>query len=149
MPKGVTKDTNIGIESKSNYRSMHNLDTFRDSYRIKAFVEKEGSVLKREEIIFLDINDHFMEQNRFFLLSRCVILEFQPRWVNRPNYLSYDQYGTQSFSYLLLVLNNCISALDFNFDYVKVPTIAAIKELVISNQRHYPNRDQIKDVQFL
>ena len=149
MPRGKTSNTNIEIETYDQYKSLFNMDSMKDLYRIKANVEVEDGRVQTKEIVFLDFNDQFLDVNRHFLLANSEIKEFQPRWQYKPNYLSYDMYQTLSFSYLLLYINNCISVLDFKFDYVKVPRSSAIKELIISNQRLYPDRTIIKDVVFL
>jgi hypothetical protein len=148
MPRGRTTDTNISLEAKRNYKSLYNFDTFKDAYKIKAVVELENGRISARPIIFVDLNMPFMEMHKHYLLARSDIIEFTPRWINRPNYLSYDMYGTTSFAPLLLFLNNKISFLDFDFDYVVVPRISAIKELIISNQRLYPDRTKIKDIKF-
>ena len=148
MPNGTTPSTNISIESNMDYKSMFNADSFRDSYRIKTFIERSDSKIDVSETVFLDFNDLFLNTNKHFLLARCDIKEFQPRWQFRPNYLSYDMYGTLSFAYLLLFINDVVSVLDFDFDYVKVPKIGAIKELIVSNQRLFPDRTTIKNIDF-
>jgi len=148
MPRGLSQHTNVIIESDINYRAMYNMDTFRDMFRLKTFVEYADSSVKSSDVVFLDFNDLFLDTHKLFLASRCEIKEFQSRWQYRPNYLSYDIYGTQSFAYLLLYMNDVVSVLDFTFDYVKVPMMSAIKELIISNQRLFPDRSVVKDVQF-
>lgn len=148
MTIGTSPKTNINIESNDDYRSMYNCDSFRDSYKIKTYVEYADSRININETVFLDFNDLFLNMNRHFLLARCDIKEFIPRWQFRPNYLSYDMYGTLSFSYLLLFINDVVSILDFDFDYVKVPRSSAIKELIISNQRLFPDRNVIKSIEF-
>jgi hypothetical protein len=148
MPRGRTVDTNISLEAKRNYKSLYNFDTFKDVYKIKAVVELDGGRISARPVVFVDLNTPFMEMYKHYLLARSDIVEFIPRWTNRPNYLSYDKYETTAFAPLLLFLNNKITALDFDFDYVVVPRLSAIKELIISNQRLYPDRTKIKDIKF-
>lgn len=149
MPRGTDSNTNIEIEAHDNYKSLFNMDSMKNLYKIKANVELAAGKVAKQEIVFLDFNDQFLDINRHYLLANSDIKEFQPRWQFKPNYLSYDMYQTQSFAYLLMYINNCISVLDFQFDYIKVPRSKAIKELIISNQRLYPDRGIIKDVNFL
>lgn len=149
MPRGKSSDTNIEIESHNRYRSLFNMDSMKNLYRVRANVEIADGNVSKQDVIFLDFNDQFLDINRHYLLANSDIKEFQPRWQYKPNYLSFDMYQTQSFAYLLLYINNCISALDFKFDYIKVPRSSAIKELIISNQRLYPDRSIVKDVEFL
>ena len=149
MPRGSNSNVNIEIEALEKYRSLYNCDTFKDVFRIKTYIEYENSKIRASETSFLDFNDQFLNINKYYLLSRSDIKEFHPRWQFRPNYLSYDIYGTTSFAYLLLFMNDVVSVVEFDFDYVKVPRIGAIKELIITNQRQYPDRSKIKDIQFL
>ena len=148
MPRGRTPDTNISIEASQNYKSLYNFDSFKNSFKIQAVLEFDNGRISSQSVIFVDLNIPFMEMHKHFLLARSDILEFEPRWTNRPNYLSYDRYGTVSFAPLLLFINNKVTSLDFDFDYVVVPKMSAIKELIISNQRLYPDRNEIKDIKF-
>ena len=77
------------------------------------------------------------------------IKEFQERWKYRPNYLSYDEYGTTNLGYLLQFVNDCVTNLDFNFEYVRIPKRSAIKDLIVNNIVMYPHRNRVKDVRFL
>lgn len=149
MSRGVTNDTNIYIESESGYKSSNNCDTFRDTFSIRALVEIEEGRVKRQDVLFLDLNNPFLEMNKHFLLARCDIKEFQERWKYRPNYLSYDEYGTTSLGYLLQFVNDCVTVLDFKFEYVFVPKRSAIKDLIVNNIVMYPHRNEIKDIRFL
>lgn len=148
MSNGSTPSTNILIDSSNQYKSNLNSDNYRYMFKTKAYVEMENSTIKKSDVVFIDFNNEFLDINRSFILSQCEIKEFQPRWQYRPNYLSYDIYGSQMFSYLLMYINDVTTVLDFSFDYVKVPTMSCIKELTISNQRLYPDRNVIKDTNF-
>lgn len=148
MSNSSNPNMNIVVDSARQYKSNLNSDNYRDLFRITAYVEYENSTIRPTNIVFLDFNNEFLDTNRSFILSQCVIKEFQPRWTYRPNYLSYDMYGSQIFTYLLMYINDTSSVLDFKFDYVKVPTTGCIKDLAISNQRLYPDRNIIKDIKF-
>ena len=139
---------NIKVEAENNYRSNLNTDNFRDMYRIKAYTEYANNVIKQDVTVFLDINNEFLDTYKNFILSNCEIKEFQPRWQYKPNYLSYDMYGTQSHAYILMYINDVTSILDFDFDYVKVPTSKCISDLIVNNQRLYPDRNLIKEISF-
>lgn len=149
MAKGSSGDTNIAIESEYNYTSTNNCDMFRDTFKFKVLIEKENGVISKENMFFLDLNNPFLEMNKHFLLARCDIKEFQPRWFRRPNYLSYDEYGTTAFAYLLQFVNDCVTILDFDFEYVRVPKMSAIKDLIINNLILHPDRNEIKDIEFM
>jgi len=149
MPQGTSRNTNIEIESFGDYKSLFNSDTFKDSFTMKVYVEMEDSKVKVSDIVFLDFNDNFLNIHKHYLLARSEVKEFKSRWGLRPNYASYDLYETTAFAYLLMFMNNCTSVVDFEYEYIKVPTMAAIKELIISNQKSYPDRNKIKDIKFI
>lgn len=148
MSNSSNPNMNIVVDSTRQYKSNLNSDNYRDLFKVNTYVEYENSTIKPTNIVFLDFNNEFLDINRAFILSQCIIKEFQPRWTYRPNYLSYDMYGSQLFSYLLMYINDISSVLDFKFDYVKVPTTGCIKDLAISNQRLYSDRNTIKDIKF-
>lgn len=149
MKRGQTIYTNIELEAETNFKSLFNNDRFKDIFSIKTKVIYEDNLIKTEKITFIDLNNYFLNENRFYLLANSDILEFKTRWKYRPNYLSYDIYGTQSFAPILLFINDVISVLDFDFDYVKAPRLSALKTIIINNQKFYPNKDKIKDIEFL
>ncbi len=149
MSRGTDANTNIQIESELGYRSSSNGDAFRDVFKLKAFVEVEEGITRLQDVYIIDFNNPFLEMNKHFLLARCDIKQFQIRWKNRPNYLSFDEYNSTAFSYLLMFVNECVSMLDFDFEYVRVPKQSAIKELIINNMTMFPDRSKIKDVRFL
>lgn len=149
MAKGASANTNIEIESDLGYKSTNNCDTFRDTFSLKVYVEDVDGKVSTKEVLFLDLNNPFLEMNKHFLLARCEIKEFQPRWQRRPQYLSYDEYGTTAFGYLLQFVNDCVSMVDFDFEYVRVPKKSAIKELIVNNITLYPDRNRVKEIRFM
>lgn len=148
MAVGGTTDTNIRLESESMYKSNLNIDKFRDMFVIKTYVENGDSTASIRNTYFLDFNNEFLDTYRVYLNANCNLLQFKPRWKYRPNYLSYDIYGSQIFSYILLYINDKTTALDFDMDYVKVPTMDALKQLAVDNQRLYPDRSVIKSLSY-
>jgi len=48
----------------------------------------------------------------------------------KPDYLSYDEYGTYKFWELILFMNDCYVSEDFDMQYVYVPKYEAIYELM-------------------
>lgn len=148
MSNSNSPSMNISVDAERNYLSNLNSDNLRYMFQLEAYVEYANNTIKKSNMVFLDFNNEFLDINRNFILSQCVIKEFRPRWSYRPNYLSYDMYGSQIFSYLLMYINDITTVLDFKLDYVKVPTTSCLKELAISNQRLYPDRNTVKSINF-
>lgn len=148
MAIGRTPDTNIRMESDELYKSTLNADKFRDTFVIRTYIENGDSTASMGNTYFLDFNNEFLDTYKIYLNANCDLIQFRPRWKCRPNYLSYDMYGTQIFAYILLYINDKTSALDFDMDYVKVPTKAALRELTVANQRLYPDRSKVKTLSY-
>jgi len=41
----------------------------------------------------------------------------------RPDYVSYDYYGTTNLAFLIMYINNCTCALEFTKDVILVPDL--------------------------
>jgi len=67
-----------------------------------------------------------IDKNLFFLLRNSDKKIFEPKYIMKPDYLSFDEYGTEILDYLLMYINNIYSAEEFNLDEVIVPSYSAI-----------------------
>ncbi len=70
-----------------------------------------------------------IEKNLFYLLRNSVQKIFEQKYVMRPDYLSFDEYGTVSLAQLLMYVNivSCIE--NFDLDVVVVPTFQSIVDI--------------------
>ena len=95
--------------------------------------ERMGERYKTENELFTfpDPDLRTLEENLFFLLRNATELVFKPRYNFRPEYLSYDIYGTPALGPVLLFVNNISSVEDF-FDLPKVviPSLDAITKIL-------------------
>lgn len=91
-------------------------------------IEKFGTRYKTD-------NDYFtfpspsldtINKNLYYLLKNSTEKEFEQKYRYRPDYLSYDEYGTTILWQLLLYVNNVFSTEDFDLQTVIVPTLDAI-----------------------
>jgi hypothetical protein len=146
MPRGTTPNTNIQLESEIDFKDYTNMDQFRDKYKIKVLMVNESNTVEIREIITIDLNVPFLEQNRYFLLSNSTQEQMKSRYLYRPDYVSYDEYGTTAFDFLILYINNIFSAAEFDLEYYVLPSKTAVNELVLMNAINYPDREQIKDI---
>lgn len=91
-----------------------------------------GDRYKTENGIFtfpaptLETIDHYL----YFLLQNSVEKSFENQYIMRPDYLSFDEYGTVALAQLLMYVNSVPSIEDFNLDTVVIPTMSAITEML-------------------
>jgi hypothetical protein len=79
-----------------------------------------------------------IEKYLFFLLrnSKVKVMDAKYRW--KPDYLSYDEYGTVILWELLMYVNQVFAVEDFNLKEVVIPSLPAITEMC---QANYPKKD--------
>ena len=79
-----------------------------------------------------------IERYLYFLLrnSTVKVMDSKYRW--KPDYLSYDEYGTVILWELLMYVNAIFSVEDFNIKEVVVPSLQSIIEM---NQANFPEKD--------
>ena len=95
--------------------------------------EKMGERFKTENELFTfpDPNLKTLEENLFYLLRNSTEINFRPRYNYRPEYLSYDIYGTPALAPVLLFVNNVGSVEEFyNLPKVVIPTLDAITNIL-------------------
>lgn len=110
-------------------------------------IDKEAEKFKRMPIDFERMgqryktdNDLFtfpsptlqvLEENLFYLLRHSNESVFKPRYNFKPEYLSYDVYGTPVLAPVILFVNNIASVEEFfNLPKVVVPSLDAITTML-------------------
>lgn len=91
--------------------------------------ERMGERFKTDNDLFTfpDPNLRTLEDNLFYLLRNATELLFKPRYNFRPEYLSYDVYGTPALAPVLLFVNNISSVEEFyNLPKIVIPSLDAI-----------------------
>ena len=82
-----------------------------------------------------------IEKHIFFLLRNSSIEKFAPKYKYRPDYLSFDKYGTTILWQLLLYVNGIPSVEDFDIKEVVIPSTQAIVEINKDNFPDLPTED--------
>lgn len=82
----------------------------------------------------LDMIDQYL----YFLLKNSTEKQFDRQYVMRPDYMSYDEYGTVSLAQLLMYVNAVPSIEAFDLDVVVIPTMSSIVEML---KDKFPKRD--------
>lgn len=95
--------------------------------------ERMGERFKTDNELFTfpDPNLQTLDENLFFLLRHATELVFKPRYNFRPEYLSFDVYGTPALAPILMYVNNIRSVEEF-FDLPKVviPSLDSITSIL-------------------
>jgi hypothetical protein len=71
-----------------------------------------------------------LEKNLFYLLSNSTLVQFNSKYMYRPDYMSYDEYGTTQLAQLLMYVNSCACIEDFSLVQIAIPTMSAIVEIL-------------------
>jgi hypothetical protein len=67
-----------------------------------------------------------LEKNLYYLLKNSTQKEFDRKYLYRPDYLSYDEYGTVALADLLMYVNGIASLEQFTLNTVIIPGMSAI-----------------------
>lgn len=71
-----------------------------------------------------------IDQYLYFLLTHATEKKFERQYIMRPDYMSYDEYGTVALAQLLMYVNAVPSLEEFELENVVVPTMSAITEML-------------------
>lgn len=71
-----------------------------------------------------------IDQNFYYLLRNAREVTFEKKYKYKPDYLSYDQYGTVILDQLLMYVNGIFSPEDFDLVTVVIPTKEAIVDIL-------------------
>jgi len=79
-----------------------------------------------------------IERYLFFLLRNSTVKVMDSKYRLRPDYLSYDEYGTVVLWELLMYVNGVFAVEDFNLKEVVIPSLPSIIEM---NQANFPEKN--------
>lgn len=74
----------------------------------------------------LDMFDQYL----YFLLTNSREESFDRQYVMRPDYLSYDEYGTVALAQMLMYVNSVGSLEMFDLETVIIPSMSAVTEML-------------------
>lgn len=118
----------IEVESNQNVRLPIGIDFMRTRYK----TESEIFSFPSPEIATID-------KYMFYLLRYSTQKKFEIKYSMRPDYLSYDEYGTVLLGQLLMVVNGVFCVEEFNLENVVIPDFQAIT--YICQDKFDPNKD--------
>lgn len=119
IPATITELIEWGKNEEISYRNLHT----------EAYIND----LDNDRIIKIPLNDT-MSAYRYFLDPYLIEFELHDEELQlyqfKPKSLSYKLYGTTELWALLLMINNCISKIDFNKKKIKVLDPKSIKSFI-------------------
>ncbi len=71
-----------------------------------------------------------IDQHLYFLLKNSEEKEFERQYLMRPDYLSFDEYGTVALAQMLMYVNTIPALEEFDLQTVIVPTFSAVVEML-------------------
>jgi len=83
--------------------------------------------------IFPSLTLWTIEKNLFYLLRNSTLKDFEPKYKMKPDYLSYDEYGTVTLASLLMFVNSIPCIEDFNLVTVVIPSFQSIVSICSDN----------------
>ena len=110
-------------------------------------IEKFGARFKTENDLFTfpDPNLETIDKNLFYLLKNSEEVEFELKYKFRPDYLSFDYYGTTILWELIMYVNAVFSVEDFNLTTVAIPSMSAIT-FIIQDQYAIDEPDDLEAI---
>ena len=114
------------IDDESKYRKKLRIDIDKHRYTYKTF-EVDNDSDTNVLINFVSPAIFVYEQYRFYLLKNSVKKELKPHHYLRPDYLSYEEYGTTVLWTMILYINDIPNIESFqNIEKLYIPRIDAI-----------------------
>lgn len=112
-----------------------NLSINLDNLRMKYY---DYDSVNEESVSFPSPLIYAFEQNLFRIFSTCTRVSWNTKWTQRPDYVSYEYFGTPVFWNLILLVNQAKSIEDFlNFEEILVPSYSVILQLAREKVPNY------------
>jgi len=71
-----------------------------------------------------------IDKNLYYLSKHSILKDFDRQYLMRPDYMSFDQYGTVALAQLLMYVNGVFSLEQFSLDKIYIPSFASIIEIL-------------------
>ena len=110
----------LDMDAEKNILLATDSDKFRKKYK-----ETKNNI----DITFASPYFYTLEKYKFYLLRKSTNIVLNHKYYYKPDYLSYDEYGTETLWYMILYLNNISSIEQFDVYDVVLPTYGAIIDI--------------------
>jgi hypothetical protein len=126
----------IRHEAKRNAEMATNIDNFRSRYKESNY---DGDI----DVTYPSGNIKTLDRNFFKLLAGSELVTFEPKWHQRPDYVSISRYNTPMFWQIILYINRIPSIEDFrDLESIYIPPY----NLIIEVMRDRVSRSEIIDL---
>lgn len=133
----------IGEEARIQSTISSDIDCFRNNYSINE-QQTDGSLV---HINLVAPAITLFDKYRFYILQNCSKERLELKYRLRPDYLSYDKYGTTNWWNLILYINDIPTIEEFDIENVLIPNLDCIGKLneIASDMRELSliNYDQL------
>lgn len=109
----------ITTEARENIRLPIDLDHFAARY-----------VTENNLYTFTSPSLWTLEKYLYYLLRNSEQKEFEPKYKMRPDYMSFDEYGTVVLAPVLMYVNGVFAIEYFDLSEVVVPSFQSITEIL-------------------
>lgn len=109
----------ITTEARENVRLPIDLDHFAARY-----------VTENDLYTFTSPSLWTLEKHLYYLLKNSEQKDFEPKYKMRPDYLSFDEYGTVVLAPVLMYVNGVFCIEHFDLSVVTIPTFRSITEIL-------------------
>jgi len=89
-----------------------------------------------------------LEKNLFYILKNSVEVLFNKKYIMKPSYLSFDEYGTPFLGDTLMYVNGVYCIEDFDLETVVIPSISALIKINEDNLSSYDNTRNIGEIEW-
>lgn len=126
----------IDDEAKRQLRSPLDIERFGKRYKTD-----------NDYYSFPDPNLETIDKNLFYLLRNSQEVDFEPKYKYRPDYLSFDYYGTTVLADLLMYINGVFSLEDFDLETVVIPSLESIT-FILPDTLSIPDADDLEVIEW-
>lgn len=117
----------IDEEAKMAARFGTDIDKYRPFYMLRNIDEDTGDVVY---VNFVSPSISVYEKYRYVLLKDSTRKDLEPKYYYRPDYVSYNEYGTVTLWTMLLYINNIPTIEEFNVANILIPSRTSINRLI-------------------
>lgn len=115
----------IGEEARIQSSISSDIDSFKNKYSITE-QQTDGSVV---HINIVAPSITLFDKYRFYIFQNCSRERLELKYRYRPDYLSYDKYGTTNWWNLILYINDIATIEEFDIEDVLIPNLDCIGRL--------------------
>jgi len=124
----------ISTEATQNLQSPLDIENFGQRWKTS-----------NNYFTFPDPNLLTLDKNLYYLLRHSEEIKFNGKYKYRPDYLSYDYYGTVMLWEMLLYVNNVFSLEDFDLDTVVIPSFEAVT-FILQDSFQIPDSEDLQSI---